>query len=353
MFRLDIKKRVLQFKAPAGTSRGTLFNKPSWFIILTDTKNPEKVGYGECSLIPGLSCDDRQGLSNSIMKLVGSYDSLEQLKTIERELSSWPAIRFALETAILDIEKDAERMFYDNSFTRGESAIAINGLIWMGDIDFMKKQLRQKLETGWNCIKIKIGAIEFEEEFQLIQSIRKEFNASDICIRVDANGAFDISEARIKLDRLAELEIHSIEQPIAAGQKEEMAILCQETPLPIALDEEMIGVNELTAKEQLLDYIKPQFIILKPSLLGGLFASEEWITAAEARNIDYWVTSALESNIGLNVIAQWTSNLRIQGHQGLGTGSLFTNNFDCPLLIDNGKLWHNPDKNWNLNLLAS
>ena len=220
----------------------------------------------------------------------------------------------------------------------------------MGDATFMKSQIRTKLDDGFDCIKIKIGALNFETELELIQSIRREFDANTIEIRVDANGAYSPNEALEKLKRLSDLDLHSIEQPIKQGQYNEMAQLCESSPLAIALDEELIGVHDVTKRKTLLETIKPEYIILKPTLIGGFSASQTWIDLAEKHNMGWWITSALESNIGLNAIAQWTYNLNVNRPQGLGTGMLFSNNFLSPLQINNGNLQYNPKIKWNLNL---
>ena len=276
----------------------------------------------------------------------------------------FPSIRFGLEMALIDLGMDGyveirgnkgntgnrgERILFPSDFTEGKDSIEINGLVWMGSFDFMRQQIIDKIESGFKCIKLKIGAMDFTEELNLIKSIRNEFSAKDIEIRVDANGAFKQTEALEKLNRLAEFGLHSIEQPIRQGFWDEMTNLCASSPLPIALDEELIGINEIKEKEKLLKTIRPQFIILKPSLLGGFKASEEWIDLAEKNNIGWWVTSALESNIGLNAIAQWTYTLKNKMPQGLGTGKLYLNNLDSPLKINNGKLNYRPQILWNFN----
>jgi len=243
------------------------------------------------------------------------------------------------------------RILFPSSFTLGKTAIDINGLVWMGEFDFMKRQIREKIEAGYTCIKLKIGAIEFDEELELVRNVRNEFSENDIEIRVDANGAFSPEDALGKLEQLSEYDLHSIEQPIKQGHWENMAELCEQTPLPIALDEELIGVNEFEQKKTLLRTISPHYIILKPSLVGGFQSSEEWIGIAEKNNIGWWVTSALESNIGLNAIAQWTYYLENKMPQGLGTGQLYTNNFESPLKITKGKLYFDPSTSWNLNSL--
>ncbi len=252
--------------------------------------------------------------------------------------------------AIKSLESKTPFELFPSVFTRGEASIPINGLIWMGSESFMKRQIKEKIEAGFGCIKMKIGAIDFETEIDLLKSIRKEFSPSDIELRVDANGAFHPNEALGKLQRLSELNLHSIEQPIKQGQFDTMAKLCEETPLPIALDEELIGIFTSSKKEELLQTIGPQYIILKPSFIGGYKGAEEWIHLAEQQQVGWWVTSALESNVGLNAIAQWTFTLATDTVQGLGTGSLYTNNFDSPLQIKNGTLHYNNKLKWKFNL---
>ena len=262
----------------------------------------------------------------------------------------FPSIQFGLEQALLSVKSVNPFVLFPSNFTESKDSVNINGLIWMGSEAFMKKQIADKLETGFSTIKMKIGAIDFETELALLKSIRKEFSSNEIELRVDANGAFAPKEALDKLKRLSDFELHSIEQPIKQGQIGEMADLCAKTPIPIALDEELIGVFDVTKKKELLLTIKPQYIILKPSLVGGIRSSEEWIDLAEKQQAGWWITSALESNIGLNAIAQWTYTLRNKMPQGLGTGSLFTNNIESPLEVKNGYLHYNTNKNWKIKL---
>ena len=345
MIQATHQKYTLNFKNPSGTSRGILRTKETWFIILN--KNG-KVGIGETGLFKGLSFDD---VTNYEEKLIWTCNNINKgLVFLLKELREFPSIQFGLEQAFLSLKSDDQFNLFPSEFTKGNESIAINGLIWMGEKAFMKKQIKEKLETGFSCIKMKIGAIDFEAEIALLKSIRKEFSSEEIELRVDANGAFNPKNALEKLKRLSELEIHSIEQPIKQGQVQEMAALCAKTPLPIALDEELIGIFSSEEKKQLLATIQPQFIILKPSLIGGFAGSLEWIKCAEAINADWWITSALESNIGLNAIAQFTHTLKSNLPQGLGTGGLFTNNFTSPLVVKNGTLQYNPAQKWNFNL---
>lgn len=339
MYTIKIIPRVLEFKQPAGTSRGIYNNRKVWYIHLSSSEHPERIGIGECAPLPNLSCDD---VPNYEEILTNTCHLLEKEGTFCKDsLRNYPSILFGLETALRHYEA-GNWALWDTPFSRGEAGIPINGLIWMGDFNKMFSQIEQKMQSGFRCIKLKIGAINFEEELSLIRHIRSHFSAKEIELRVDANGAFSPSDALEKLKRLSELDLHSIEQPIRAGQWDEMAKLTTVTPLPIALDEELIGCNTAIGKQELLAAIRPQYIILKPSLHGGICGCEEWIKEAERLNIDWWITSALESNIGLNAIAQWCATLSNPLPQGLGTGMLFTNNVEMPLDIRKDCLWFHP-----------
>ncbi len=336
-------KYQLQFKQASGTSRGVLTYKDTWFIQLE--QNYVK-GIGECGMFKGLSIDDRADFET---KLAWTCENIDLgLEVLLAALIEFPSIQFGLEMALLSLQHTNPFELFPSDFTKGKDSISINGLIWMGDKSFMKQQIKDKLSAGFSCIKLKIGAIDFDKELELIKSIRTEFDAQTIEIRVDANGAFKPDEALEKLKRLSDYNLHSIEQPIQQGQFHEMAQLCADTPLPIALDEELIGVFSVTNKALLLQTIKPQYIILKPTLVGGFKGSQEWIDLAESNNIGWWVTSALESNIGLNAIAQWTYTLQSKLPQGLGTGGLFTNNIQAPLVVDSGQLFYDLKTKWNL-----
>ena len=325
----------LEFKKPSGTSRGILTYKKIWIVKLWNEENPEVFGLGECNPLVGLSIDDRDDFEEELKKICENINDF-----IDVELYEFPSIRFAIETAYKDLMNGGKRILFDNEFSRGEKGIVINGLVWMGSKEDMSKQIAEKIEQGFKCIKLKIGAIDFETELALLKSIRDQYSESDIEIRVDANGAFTAHDALKKLEHLAKFKLHSIEQPIKQGQGEVMAKLCKVTPLAIALDEELIIHQRKDEKEILLKEIQPQYIILKPSLVGGWKASEEWIASAEKLNINWWITSALESNIGLNAIAQWTAELKTKTPQGLGTGGLYTNNFDSKLKIKGQILTH-------------
>ena len=343
MLKAEAIKYTLIFKTPGGTSRGILTEKDSWFIKIYDEQEPGIFGVGECSILKGLSYDDRPDLENKIEEVVSKINE-------DIDLTKYPALKFAKEMALLDLENGGKRILFPSGFTSSKKNIPINGLVWMGEPDFMRAQIKDKIEKGFNCIKLKIGALDFEQELAILKEIRKHYTAKDIEIRVDANGAFHPDEALAKLKRLADFDLHSIEQPIKAGQIDKLATLCQSSPLPIALDEELIGIHEFKEQKKLLEKIRPQYIILKPSLTGGFQASETWINLANGLNICWWITSALESNIGLNAIAQWTATLNSTMPQGLGTGQVFSNNFESPLEIKNGELCHS-NRSWNLNVL--
>ncbi len=328
------KKYTLQFKQPSGTSRGILTTKETYFLFI---ENETKIGVGECAVFKGLSYDDRLDYSD---KLQWVCDNIHLGKDVLwNQLREWPSIQFGIEQAFLSISSSNPFIIFPSLFTESSKAIPINGLVWMGSADFMKQQINEKIHNGFNCIKIKIGAIDFKEELSVLEGIRKDFSNQMIEIRVDANGAFTETEALVKLKQLSEYELHSIEQPIKKGLYDTMADLCKTSPIDVALDEELIGVIHYNDKENLLKKIKPKYIILKPSLLGGFKGTKEWIDIANELNINWWITSALESNIGLNAIAQFTFTLENRMPQGLGTGGLFTNNFESNLYVQNGHLW--------------
>jgi len=345
MFKAHYTILDLQFKFPAGTSRGVLLHKPSTFILLEEDGY---TGIGECSTIPDLSIDPVDTYSNKLNEICRLLN--EGIDPDSIDLKDYPSIAFGLETALLDIAAKGTKCLFPSSFTQGTTGIPINGLVWMGDKAFMQKQIREKIEAGYHCIKLKIGANEFNTELEIIAAIRREFTASDLEIRLDANGAFNTKEALDKLNKLSAFSVHSIEQPIRQQQFEAMAELCSKSPIPIVLDEELIGVGS-AEKEALLVNLKPSYIILKPSLIGGLQQSEEWIKLAQKHAIGWWVTSALEANIGLNAIAQWTSTLGSNLPQGLGTGQLYHNNIPSPLVIENASLFYRPENNWDLHTI--
>ncbi|CAM1356915.1 o-succinylbenzoate synthase [Tenacibaculum halocynthiae] len=345
MIKANYKQYLLNFKQASGTSRGVLRTKETWFIILEEEG---KKGYGECGLFRGLSIDDTLDYEQKLKWACANINlGVEKLLN---NLIEYPSIQFGLEQAFLSLNSSNPFELFPSNFTEGKSEISINGLIWMGDKTFMQQQIKDKLQQGFTTIKMKIGAIDFETEIALLKSIRKEFSPNEIELRVDANGAFKPENALDKLQRLSELKMHSIEQPIKQGQWQEMASLCEKTPLPIALDEDLIGVFSKEKKQKCIETIQPQYIILKPSLVGGIKGSNEWIKIAEKYNAGNWITSALESNIGLNAIAQWTFTLNNPLPQGLGTGSLFTNNFESPLEVKNGNLQYVTNKKWNFKI---
>ena len=365
MLKFSYKRHDLIFKRPAGTSRGILNSKPTWFLELQMEK---RCGRGEVSLIPGLSLDPEDGIEAELVRITSLFqqkkvqqqilDLLEQAEEchllvdyqrrladialcLDRmEISSdgkFPAVRFAMEMVLLEFISGRKGVWFDSDFIMGRQAIPINGLIWMGDEAYMQEQIEAKLAEGYGCLKMKIGAIDFKTECSLLEGIRKNFSRDSLVLRVDANGAFSSSEAYDRLKTLSQFDLHSIEQPIKQQQWKEMAKLCAETPLDIALDEELIGIEE-AVQVNLLESIKPQYIILKPSLLGGFHLAGKWLENAADKNISGWVTSALESNLGLNAIAQWVSLYNFSMEQGLGTGTLFTNNLESDLYIDRGYL---------------
>ena len=326
-------KRTLIFKQPAGTSRGVMKSRDVWYIALSENGIN---GIGECAPLPGLSLDDFNQIESKLDEVCGNLGLFIQDLSL---LQYFPSIRFGLEMAHLDLKNGGGQTYYDSPFTSSYSPISINGLIWMGDTDFMIPQVEEKLAEGWRCIKIKIGALDFDKECQILRLIRSEFSRDDVELRVDANGAFTENNVKEKLDRLAEFDLYSIEQPIQPGQWDLLSELCQCSSVPIALDEELIPLVEETERIKMLDKANPQYLVLKPSLLGGFYESEKWIQLAEERNINWWITSALESNIGLNAISQWTAKMKPDEFQGLGTGQLFTNNIPSPLKVKSGKLY--------------
>ena len=331
----EIEERTLHFKQPAGTSRGVYTTRKIWLVHLLDGL---RESVGECAPLPDLSCDARPDYAEV---LDGFCQALCETGEIDYDtLRAYPSMLFGLETALLNLR--CGDLLFDTAFSRGEVGIPINGLVWMGSYEEMLKRMEEKLEKGYRCVKLKIGAIDFDQELDLIKRIRKRFSFHEVELRLDANGAFPFDEALYKLELLSQYAIHSIEQPIRQGQWAYMAELCRESPLPIALDEELIGVNDPEMKAHMLNIIKPRYIILKPSLHGGMQGCREWIEIARDMGIGSWITSALESNIGLNAIAQFASDVygdNIRMPQGLGTGQLFTDNIEMPLEIRGDQLW--------------
>ena len=333
--KIQIEERVLHFKQPAGTSRGVYTERRIWLVRVSDGL---AVGIGECAPLPQLSCDDMPDYGEVLRRFC---DEVERTGEIPYDaMRDYPSMLFGLETALLNLQHGD--LLFDTAFSRGEAGIPINGLVWMGSYDEMLQRIEQKLQQGFHCVKLKIGAIDFEQELDLVKHIRSRFSFHDVQLRLDANGAFPFEEALYKLELLSQYAIHSIEQPIRAGQWAYMAELCRESPLPIALDEELIGVSDREMKHHMLNIIKPRYIILKPSLHGGMAGCREWIAAARDMGIGSWITSALESNIGLRAVAQFCSSVygdAVTTPQGLGTGQLFTDNIPMPLEIRGDQLW--------------
>ncbi|MFM2266166.1 MAG: hypothetical protein RLZ77_1586 [Bacteroidota bacterium] len=340
-FRYD-----LQFKQAAGTSRGVLYSKESWFIVL---EYEGKKGIGECGILRGLSYDDRPDYEAKLQWTCTNIHVGEA--QLWEELREFPSIQFGVEMAFRSLNSTTPFNLFSSDFIQGKQQIPINGLVWMGDIDFMKAQLNDKIAQGFRCVKLKIGALDFEQELDLLRQIRTHFSADQIEIRLDANCAFTAADALVKLKQLAVYQIHSIEQPLAINQRALLQKLIQSSPIPIALDEELIGLTTLKLKRELLEQCKPDYLIFKPSFIGGIKGTLEWIELAHEFGIAWWITSALESNIGLNAIAQFTATLHNSLPQGLGTGALYTNNFDCPLQVKDGFLFYNPTASWEVNLI--
>lgn len=342
-YHIQIEPRTLHFKQPAGTSRGVYTTRKLWLLHLSNNEQPGRIGIGECAPLPDLSCDASSNYENTLREICRITEIRGHIDY--DMLRPYPSILFGLETAFLHFERQSFNLF-DTPFGRGQEGIPINGLVWMGSFEEMMSRLESKLETGFHCVKLKIGAIDFDHELQLVRHIRQRFSKNDVELRVDANGGFSPEEALGKLEALAKYDIHSIEQPIRQHQWKEMARLCALSPLPIALDEELIGVNLRGMKEELLDIIRPHYIILKPSLHGGMYGAAEWINLTRNRGIGSWITSALESNVGLNAIAHFTAHVYgspIAMPQGLGTGQLFTDNIPMPLEIRRDKLYYTPE----------
>ena len=334
-------KYILYFKQPSGTSRGVLTDKETWFLVLEENG---KKGIGECGILRGLSADDRPDYEEKLQWVCGNIHL--GAEKLWEELMEFPSIQFGVEMAFLSLQSENPFVLLPSKFTSGEASMVINGLVWMGDEAFMKRQIEEKIEQGFRCIKMKIGAIDFEKEKALLRFIRQNFDAETMEIRVDANGAFSENEALDKINQITGFQIHSIEQPIQKNKTDTMSVLCKNTQLPIALDEELIGVFSMADKEALLQKVRPQYIILKPSFIGGFRGTSEWIALAKKYQIGWWITSALESNIGLNAIAQFTYLQNNPMPQGLGTGALYTNNFESPLQVAQGQLWYRNGVEW-------
>ncbi len=329
---------ILKFREPAGTSRGVLLEKPTCFLKLFDERNPDVYGLGEAAIFPGLSPEADERFFYKLMELMANVRLGNKT-----DLLNFPSLQFGFEQCIRDFASGGKGIYYDSSFITGNSDIEINGLVWMGNIDEMLARLEEKLSLGFRCIKFKIGAIDWKSEVDMIESVRNRYDRNKVEIRVDANGAFSMDNALPRLKRLADLDVHSIEQPIKQGQPLLMRFLCDVSPLPIALDEDLIGKFTREEKTELLDTVSPRYIVIKPTLTGGYSGAEEWIELAGERNIGWWITSSLESNIGLNALAQWVATLGNKMPQGLGTGGLFTNNLATPLYLTSNRLRYDPD----------
>lgn len=352
-------KRTFHFSFDARTSRGSMKEKISWFIKVWDTESPQISGVGECGPLPGLSPDYLSELPEIIEGLINHFNGQSPpisemsdlrelhafiLKSLGTDLRKYPSLVFAFETALLDLMNGGHKVIFKNSFLEGRP-IPINGLIWMGGLDFMLQQIEIKIRDGFRCVKLKVGGIDFEKECDVLQYIRRKYFRDNITIRLDANGAFKPADALYKLNELAKFDVHSIEQPLKPGSPE-MEELCRNSPIPIALDEELIGVDETEEKESLLERIKPAYIILKPTLHGGLYSCQEWIQISDKQSVGWWITSALESNVGLNSIAQFTAQYPIRLPQGLGTGMLYTDNVESPLTVNQGFLNFDSTVSW-------
>ena len=343
---------TLNFRFVAGTSRGILTEKPTWFIRCWQRGEERVVGWGEASPLKGLSSDWSEDYEKQLSTVLAHLEGLEIPASPDLDFISantpeeMPSVRFGVETALLDLWQGGKRDIFPGSFSKGRESIPINGLVWMGDAAFMQKQIDEKLKGGFSTVKMKVGAIDFYTELSLLKKLRNHYPAQELTLRVDANGAFTEVDVFEKLEQLAALEIHSVEQPVKPGQLGLMQKICAESPLPIALDEELIGVHSPLLRKELLESINPDFIVLKPSLLGGIKACENWISLAESRGTGWWVTSMLESNIGLNAIAQFTAKYEPVLPQGLGTGQLYHNNIPCPLEIRRGELLYNRSEKW-------
>lgn len=331
--RLEYAPYVLDFKSPAGTSRGIMKKKLTCILRIFDEQDPSRFGIGEAAVFDGLSPEAGRGYELKLMELVANV-ALGRATDLSRHSS----IQFGLEQAIRDFTGGCHGIYYPSDFTSGTGEIEINGLVWMGSFEEMVMRLHQKIEEGYHCVKFKIGAIDWDKELRMIKIVREEFGPEQLMVRVDANGGFTPENALPRMQELYELGVHSIEQPIPPGNPAAMARICRESPLPVALDEELIGCGTYEEREHTAASIHPAFLILKPALCGGFSGAEDWIRIASDMGIGWWVTSALESNVGLNAIAQWTASMGVKGPQGLGTGELFLNNFTTPLTRHNAYL---------------
>ncbi len=332
---------ILHFNRPAKTSRDVLETRDVYYLRAT-SEDSLVFGFGECAPIWGLSTESKAEVERAIADFDQLVKNPIELRSIMLKI---PSLRFALETALYDLANGGIMKPFSEDLTK---PIPINGLVWMADIKTMLGECRSKIEQGFTTVKFKIGSHDFQEELDMLKQVRREYNNDDLEIRLDANGAFGVTECLEKLDRLSMLYPHSIEQPIRAGQWQALTEICSRSPIPIALDEELIGVHEIAQKKNLLDTINPNYLVLKPTLHGGFSGSDEWIALAEERSIGWWATSALESNVGLNAIAQWVLTKNVTLPQGLGTGGLFSNNIASPWVVANGQLKYDANLKWNL-----
>ncbi|MBL7965046.1 MAG: o-succinylbenzoate synthase [Flavobacteriales bacterium] len=349
MLRARWIERTLKPRFELGTSKGTITQRTVWYLMAWDEARPDVIGMGEAALFPGHSKEFPADVRTKLLELCA--DTRNWRARLSDDLADVPSVRFAVEQCLSDLEHQGSKVHMASAFTLGEQGIPINGLVWMGDKATMHKRIREQLNAGFHTVKMKIGAIGVADELDLLREVRREYKASEVALRVDANGAFTAANVMNVLQRLSDLEIHSIEQPVPPGLYEVMAEVCASSPVPIALDEDLIGLNRADVKRDLLEQVKPHYIVIKPSLVGGWDAAREWITKAEERGIGWWITSALESNIGLNAIAQFTATLPFEGAQGLGTGSVYLNNIPSPLEVADGTLHYRPEREWDLTSL--
>jgi o-succinylbenzoate synthase len=351
MIQVSYRKKILTFIRPAETSRGILTQKPSWYIFLTDDQVPGAEGIGECSIIPGLSRETEDMVDQEIEKV---HRNINRGGMIDpSDLAGFPSLAFGIETALMDLKTGGKRILFPSAFTEGRTSVRINGLIWMGTKGYILKQVEEKLDQGYRCLKFKIGSRHVEDDLKLLKSLRKRFSEQELELRADANGAFSFDTALEIMKKLAELAVHSIEQPIKPGRWEEMARLCQDATVPVALDEELLEKENLEEKVQLVTRIHPQFLVLKPGLLGGFRQAMAYISLAKQENIGWWITSALESNIALNAIAQWAFIHGGSMVQGLGTGKLYRQNISSPLSVEGDRLFFRNGGTWNLSFIKS
>lgn len=349
MLQAAWKEITLAPRFPLGTSKGVIKERTVWFLTAWDDQRPEVRGIGEAALFPGHSKEFPADVRTKLLELCANTSNWQQ--RLQDDLVAVPSVRFAVEQCLKDLAAGGSKVLFPSEFTLGRKGIPINGLVWMGDKATMRERIRAQLDAGNRCVKMKIGTLNMEDELDLLAEVRRSFSAADLSLRVDANGAFTHANVMPVLERLARLQVESIEQPVAPGLYEVMTEVCASAPLPIALDEDLIGLNSPEAKQDLLDHVKPQHIVIKPSLVGGWAAAQEWIVLAGQRGIGWWITSALESSIGLNAIAQWTATLGVEVPQGLGTGQLYTDNIPCPLMVERGQLHYRPEVPWYLGRL--